>query len=194
MIFRLRKSIANFWNRSDASPSIWLLMNCIPWSRLSDELLELVETLMNCVWCLFKISVTFRSKHFSGRQKLHMHELFPLGYFSIRKNMTFLWWGHHPTHRFDYYYIETLRFRTTRWSCTCFKFLRSLNSEHPCHNFEQIIAKQLWDCTKSPHHVHQCPVVSILVRNIKLQCRLEICQNIYTTKFSCVRILHIENA
>ena len=24
--------------------------------------------------------------------------------------------------------------------------------------------------------------------------RLEICQNIYTTKFSCVRILHIENA
>lgn len=71
MIFPLRKSIANFWNRSNASPSIWLLMNCIPWSRLSDELLELVETLMNCVWCLFKISVTFRSKHFSGRQKLH---------------------------------------------------------------------------------------------------------------------------
>ena len=24
--------------------------------------------------------------------------------------------------------------------------------------------------------------------------RLEICQNIYTTKFSCVRILHIENS
>ena len=24
--------------------------------------------------------------------------------------------------------------------------------------------------------------------------RLEICQNIYTTKFLCVRILHIENA
>ena len=115
-----------------------------------------------------------------------MHELFSLGYVSIRKNMTFLWWEHHPTHRFDDYYIETLRFRTTRWSCTCFKFLRSLNSEHPCHNFEQIIAKQLWNCTKSPHHVHKCPVVSILVRNIKLQCQLNMwmvslcyCVNLY---------------
>ena len=57
-----------------------------------------------------------------------MHELFSLGYVSIPKNMTFLWWEHHPTHRFDDYYIETLRFRTTRWSCTCFKFLRSLNT------------------------------------------------------------------
>ena len=30
--------------------------------------------------------------------------------------------------------------------------------------------------------------------NTILSYRLEICQNIYTTKFSCVRILHIENA
>jgi len=36
------------------------------------------------------------------------------------------------------------------------------------------------------------------VSNLKIMqkkdIRLEICQNIYTTKFSCVRILHIENA
>ena len=33
-----------------------------------------------------------------------------------------------------------------------------------------------------------------LLAEVRRRGRLEICQNIYTTKFSCVRILHIENA
>ena len=70
---------------------------------------------------------------------------------------------------------------------------------------EMIFLRQLlkwWGKTKehfaktsvlSPHAPKTKQLKSQLTDALVLL-RLEICQNIYTTKFSCVRILHIENA
>ena len=75
-------------------------------------------------------------------------------------------------------------------TCLLFKLQNRsgiLNSQYWRHELLGAIFLGSWKGLKMQKSAKRLEKVSILSR-------LEICQNIYTTKFSCVRILHIENA